>query len=276
MGVYNQVPPSGGWAMGQSPILGKKTQITETKSLEENLLLLENVVTCETPDDGYLAWPEHANMKLQGESRKEPLQRMKSFTDPKHTLKIGSWNVRTMYQVGKTKQVVNEMENYKLDILGISELRWTGFGKMKTSDNKIILYSGSEDKHESGVALILNQNANKSLIDWEPVNERIIKARFFSKYIKLSVIQVYAPTNDADEENKHLFYEILQKTLDKVPKHDMTVIIGDFNAKVGHRSSSAERSVGNEASGIRNENGELFVTFCEMNNLLIGGSVFKH
>ena len=230
--------------------------------------------TCEIPEDDYLAWSSEncTFMMRQGESPREPLRRMESMPKPKELLKVGTWNVRTLYQTGKARQVTNEMDNYQLDILGVSEARWTGFGNVRTADDKIILYSGSEERHERGVALALNKKARDSLIGWEPVNERIIKARFFSRFVKMTIIQVYAPTNDAEEEDKERFYDQLQKTLDEVEKHDLKIVMGDLNAKVGKRSCDGERSMGNEAPGRRKENGELFVTFCELNGLVIGGT----
>ena len=63
-------------------------------------------------------------MIVQGESPiREALDRNRNLMDPKETIKIGAWNVRTMYQVSKTAQVIREMERYQLGILGISECR---------------------------------------------------------------------------------------------------------------------------------------------------------
>ena len=73
---------------------------------------------------------------------------------------IGTWNVQTMYITSKTAQIVKEMKNYQLDILGISECRWTGSGKMNTNNEKgesyTIIHSGQEDTPHWGVALIMN------------------------------------------------------------------------------------------------------------------------
>ena len=181
-----------------------------------------------------------------------------------------------MYQIGKTKQIVNEMCNYGLDILGIAEARWTGFGEVKTTDGYSIVYSGHEEKHERGVALIMSKKAKASLISWAPVSDRIIKARFYSRHAKLTIIQVYAPTNEADEEQKARFYDQLQRILDETHKHDILLLMGDLNAKIGKRVTHDERAIGSEAIGDQNENGELFTTLCEMNDLSIGGSFFKH
>ena len=71
---------------------------------------------------------------------------------PKACMKIGLWNVRTMYETGKCAHVVFEMQRFKLDILGTSEMRWNGCGKMTTATGKTILYSEkSDDHHEQGV-----------------------------------------------------------------------------------------------------------------------------
>lgn len=92
----------------------------------------------------------------------------------------------------------------------------------------------------------------------------------------MTILQVYAPTNDADDDVKDVFYNQLQREIDRTPKHDLIILMGDLNAKVGRKKCEEERSLGNEACGERNENGEMFVTLCEINNLVIGGSKFKH
>jgi len=70
------------------------------------------------------------------------------------------------------------------------------------------VYSGRDDEvHQHGVAIMLNKDAAKALINWTPIDERIIRARFHSRYVKLTLIHVYASTNDTDEEVKDHFYE---------------------------------------------------------------------
>ena len=110
----------------------------------------------------------------------------------------------------------------------------------------------------------------------EPVNERIIIARFFSKHIKLTVVQCFAPTNEASEEEKEAFYLALQDTAAQIPKHNMLVVLGELNAKVGMDNKGFEEIMGGEGCGNRNENGGLFLDFCHANNLVTGGSIFPH
>ena len=197
----------------------------------------------------------------------------------KNVLRIGAWNIRTMYETGKTVQVAREMDRYKLEILGLSEVRWTASGDITLASGHRLLYSGppeEESAHRNGVGIMLTKKAAKSLMEWEPVNERILTARFYSKFQKVSIVQCYAPTNAAEEEVKEEFYLQLQGVLEKLPRRDITIVMGDMNAKVGNDNHGREHVMGREGVGVINENGELFTDLCETNDLVIGGTIFPH
>ena len=70
------------------------------------------------------------------------------------------------------------------------------------------------------------------MIEYHPVDERIIRVRLRTKPVKTSIIQVYSPTNDGESDVKQDFYDALQAELEKIPKQDSTIIMGVFNAKV--------------------------------------------
>ena len=111
-----------------------------------------------------------------------------------------------------------------------------------------ILYSGRDDNaHLGGVALLLNKETAQSLLDWNPVSDRIITARFNSNYVKTTCVQVYAPTNDAEPDVKDEFYEQLQAVIERAPSHDMLVMMGDWNAKVGRPYQGEKGIVGKHA-----------------------------
>ena len=171
---------------------------------------------------------------------------------------------------------VAEMTRYNIDILGISEARWTDANKT-TIDGVTILHSGRKDGvHMGGVALFISKMAAKTLTQWEPISERIITARFVTQHAKVTVVQCYAPTEAADDADKENFYNTLQDVLNNIPQHDIKLLIGDLNAKVGQENTGWERTMGRNGTGVQNSNGEKFVEFCQLNNLVIGGTKFLH
>ena len=143
-----------------------------------------------------------------GESREEAQGRKVPLLIPllitKQKLRIGNWNVRTLLQAGNAAQVATEMEKQRTELMGISETHWTGQGKIQIDDGMSIIYSGRDDEiHGEGVAIMMTKEVGDALIDWVPINEMIIKARFFSKHIKLTIIHTYAPTEGADKQIKY-------------------------------------------------------------------------
>lgn len=221
---------------------------------------------------------EHqARMTGSGQTREEAANMTTAFLSAKTHLQIGCWNVRTMFDTSRTEQVAREMRLYGLDILGISECRWTGFGTSRTRVGETILYSGRDDNiHRAGVALILKRGVDKSLMEWKPVNERLMMARFKGRHGKLTVIQTYAPTNDAEDEEKDRFYSALAKLTESTPAHDVLIVMGDLNARVGGDNEGFELAMGKHGCGEMNDNGERLASFCATNNLLIGGTIFPH
>ncbi|KAK7103731.1 hypothetical protein V1264_018575 [Littorina saxatilis] len=218
-------------------------------------------------------------MTLCGESRKEATKPTTLLSTRKTT--IGTWNVRTMYEPGKTAQVAAEMRRNNLTLLGISETRWTDAGQRRLMTGELLLYSGYEENdahHTQGVGLMLSKQAQRSLIGWEAHGPRIITASFRTKKkrIKMHVVQCYAPTNDNEDEEKDHFYSRLQRILETYPDKDVTILMGDVNAKIGSDNTGYERVMGTHALGVMNENGERFVDLCALNSLVIGGSIFPH
>ena len=115
-------------------------------------------------------------------------------------------------------QVAREMKQYHLKLFGLCEARWNSFGETRLQTGETLLYSGNENEdnhHEAGEALLLSKEAAKSLMEWEPVSEHIIRARFQSRFQNVSIVMCYAPTNNA-EEDKDLFYTQLQAVVDKL------------------------------------------------------------
>ena len=104
-----------------------------------------------------------------------------------------------------------------IDILGISELKWTGMGEFN-SDNHYIYYYGQESLRRSGVALMVNKRVQNAVLGCNLKNNRMISFRFQGKPFNITVIQVYAPSSNAEEAEVEQFYEDLQERLELPPK----------------------------------------------------------
>jgi hypothetical protein len=124
--------------------------------------------------------------------------------------------------------------------------------------------------------LFCTEKAAASLISWEPINERLLVARFGSKVGNISMVMCYAPTEAATTENKDEFYARLNELMEGIPSHDVKMVMGDLNAKVGAADDLDDGSVGRHGLGVRNDNGTRFVEFCETEGLVVGGTLFPH
>ena len=118
---------------------------------------------------------------------------------------------------GKLEVVKQEMARVNIDILGISELKWTGMGDFNLDDH-CIYYRGQEYFRRNGVALIVNKRVRNAVLGCNLKNNRMISVRFQGKPFSITVIQVYAPTSNAEEAEVEWFYEDLQDLLELTHK----------------------------------------------------------
>ena len=152
------------------------------------------------------------------------------------------------------------MARVNADILGISELKWTGMGEVD-SDDHYIYYCGQETLKRNGVAIIVNKRVQNAVLECKFKNDRMISVRFQGKPFNITVIQVYAPTSNAEEAEVEQVYEDLQDILKLTPKKDVLFIIGDWNAKVG--SQETPGVTGKFGLGMWNEAGQRLIEFCK-------------
>ena len=113
-----------------------------------------------------------------------------------------------------------------VDILGISELKWTGMSEFNSDDHHVY-YCGQESLRRNGVAFIVNNRVLNTVLECNLKNDRMISIHFQGKPFNITVVQVYAPTSNAKEAEVEQFYEDLQDFLELTPKKDVLFIIGD-------------------------------------------------
>ena len=118
---------------------------------------------------------------------------------------------------GKLEVVKQDMARVSINILGISELKWTGMGEFN-SDGHYIYYCGQESLRRNRVAIMVNKRVRNAVLGCNLKNYRMISVRFQGKPFNITVIQVYAPTSNAEEAEVEWFYEDLQDLLELTPK----------------------------------------------------------
>ena len=123
---------------------------------------------------------------------------------------------------GKLEVVKQEMARVNVNILGISELKWTGMDEFN-SDDHCIYYCGQESLRRNGVTIMVNKRVRNAVLGCHLKNDRMIFVRLQGKPFSITVIQVYAPTSNAEEAEVEWFYEDLQDLLELTPKKDVHV-----------------------------------------------------
>ena len=126
---------------------------------------------------------------------------------------MGTWNVGRMKELGKLNTVCNETDRSNIDILGICETNWTNKGSFQTHDNKLITLAGKDegDGYSRGVAAISSKETSTSLLGYSPISDRLLKLRLQVKPCNISIIQCYAPTSAASDEDMEQFYNSVAK-----------------------------------------------------------------
>ena len=177
-------------------------------------------------------------------------------------------------RVRKAQHNLQRNEPKQYSNTGNCETNWNSSGSFKSHDYCKVIFSGRGTGYSHGVTVILTKETANALIRYNPVSDRILKVYIIAKPYNLSIIQWYAPTSTASDEELDEFYSQLQETMDEVPHRDIKIVIGDMNVKVGSAIT------GTSTYGIcrldnRNERGEFLIDFCETNNLILANTLLE-
>ena len=187
-------------------------------------------------------------------------------------LTVSTYNVRTLYQQGKSHQLFAGCTEAGVDIVGIQEHRLitTNPTNELWSDDKqwVFIYSTASKMRHGGVGILMSKRIYTCLQSVESISNRIITATFHGNP-KVTVTSVYAPTECASTDDKCKFYSCLEDHLDQVKKHNIHLVTGDFNARVGSDSHHTHPEVIGRHCFYEetNDNGERLVTLCEEHKL---------
>ncbi|CAF4958244.1 unnamed protein product [Pieris macdunnoughi] len=191
----------------------------------------------------------------------------------RHRLKIGTWNVRSLKQHGKLHNVIKEMRRLEIGVLVILNGQETIDTRPQRA--KYLYYSGKNGSTEPyGVAVLLTKETAQAVRGFIPHSNRSMLLCLEAKLQNINIIQVYAPTADKPQNEFDEFYAEVRNLLQYTKKHDINIIMGDLNAKVG--SGEVPGVIGPYGLGVRNERGEALIEFCQEHELVVTNTLFKH
>ena len=164
------------------------------------------------------------------------------------------------------------MSRENINILGITELKWTGTGEFNWEDH-YIYDCGQEYLRKNGVAIIVNRRVQNAVLGCNLKNDRMISVCFEGKPFNITVIQVYTPTTNTKEAEVEWFCEDVQDLLELTPSKDVLCILGARNAEVG--SQEIPGKTGKLGLGVQNGIGQRLTEFCQENTLVIANTLFQ-
>ena len=165
------------------------------------------------------------------------------------------------------------MAKLNIDILGISEQKWTGMGEFN-SDDHYIYQCGQQSLRRNEVALIVNKRVQNAVLGHNLRNDRMISGHFQGKPFNITVIQVYASTSNTEEAEVEQFYEDLQDLLELTPPpKKMSFSSQGLEFKV--ESQEMPGVTGKFGLGVQNEAGQRLAEFCKENTLVIANTLFQ-
>ena len=141
------------------------------------------------------------------------------------------------------------------------------------SDDHYIYYCGQESLRRNEVAITVSKRVRKAVLGCTLKDDRMISVRFQDKPFNITVIQVYAPTSNAEEADVEWVYQDLQDLLELTPKKNVLFIIEDWNAKVG--SQETPGMTGKFGLAVQNKAGQRLIELCQKNTLVIANTLIQ-
>lgn len=185
----------------------------------------------------------------------------------------GTWNIQGLKN--KRELIVKDMENLKMEIIALTETKKKGTGT-EIIGEFIHFYSGvpKDQRARRGVSILINKKLKKHITDWESIDENLIRINLNLMQKKITIIGVYAPSNDVPINEKDQFFTKLNDVIGEIGNSREILLLGDFNSRTGQSRNSKIVSLYGEDQ--INDNGERLIEVCEYNNLTITNGFFKH
>ncbi|KAK3526805.1 hypothetical protein QTP70_033550 [Hemibagrus guttatus] len=176
---------------------------------------------------------------------------------------------------GGEPELVRGVERYRLEIVGLASMHSLGSGTQLLERGWTLFFSGVPhgERRRAGVGLLIVPQLSRHVLEFSPVNKRVVSLRLQAGDRCLTVVSAYGPNGSVEYPT---FLETLQGVLEGAPTGDSIVLLGDFNTHVGNDSDTWRGLIGRNGPPDLNSSGVLLLDFCASRSLSIANTMFKH
>ncbi|XP_038118090.1 craniofacial development protein 2-like [Culex quinquefasciatus] len=194
-----------------------------------------------------------------------------------HDWKLGTWNCRSLRFDGSIRILSDILRVRKFSIVALQEVCWIGAEEVREYKRLgCRIYQSRGKKKRLGTAFIVLGEMLDRVIGWTPITDRMCVLRVKGRFFNISIINVHSPHSGSEDDEKDAFYEQLNWTYNSCPKHDVKIVIGDFNAQVG-QEEEFRPVIGKFSAHVRtNENGLRLIDFATSKNMAVRSTCFQH
>ncbi|KAJ4447111.1 hypothetical protein ANN_09111 [Periplaneta americana] len=206
----------------------------------------------------------------------KPRNRTDSLARPQQrnkVLRFGTWNVTSLYRTGGVTLVAKKLARYRIDFVGVQEVRLDGNGISQIRD--YLYYGEGNNNHQLGTGFFVHKRIKSAVKKVEFISDRLSYLVLKGRWCDIIVINAHASTEEKDDHIKDSFYEELEHTFDQLPRFHMKILLGDFNAKVG-QEDIFRPTIGKESLYVTSsDNGIRLVNFATSKNLIVQNISFR-